>query len=460
MYTVVDIETTGTGATGNRITEIALYNVDQGQVTDSFVSLVNPGCEIPAFITGLTGITTAMVRNAPPFEALADQIDAFCKGRVFVAHSVNFDYPIVKREFEACGRNFSRKKLCTVRLSRSVFPGLRSYSLGKLCNTLEIPLKDRHRAAGDAHATALLLGRVLAHPKGPDTISRFLNARSQEATLPPQLPKDTFANIPEAPGVYYFRDQQGKLLYVGKAINLKKRVLGHFYDTSERERSLCRETAHIDVERSGSDLLALLMESAAIKTHFPPFNRAQKSVRPAFGLLSYTDQAGIRHLAVSRIRKGQQAHKVFFALADARLFLEACCMQFGLCAKYCHLQEGVETCGHFRVPKCGGVCRGAESAEAYNQKVRTAIESMRTEDQHVLIGEAGREPGERAVVWISGGVYKGYGFIPEETGIQHPEDLEPFIEPQRHNSDTHRILESYMLKNPGKIRRIGVKGEA
>ncbi|MGB5404356.1 MAG: 3'-5' exonuclease, partial [Robiginitalea sp.] len=156
MYTIVDIETTGNGIQGNRITEIALYNLDDHGISDSFSSLVNPQCEIPAFITGLTGINTAMVRQAPLFHELIPKIEEMSRGRVFVAHSVNFDYPIVQQEFRRAGSEFIRKKLCSVRLSRKVFPGLRSYSLGKLCSSLKIPLENRHRAAGDAHATALL----------------------------------------------------------------------------------------------------------------------------------------------------------------------------------------------------------------------------------------------------------------------------------------------------------------
>ncbi|MDX1333146.1 MAG: 3'-5' exonuclease, partial [Robiginitalea sp.] len=210
MYTIVDIETTGNGIHGNRITEIALFNVEGGLITDSFSSLVNPGCEIPSFITGLTGITTAMVRQAPVFSDLAPRIEAFTKGRVFVAHSVNFDYPIVKQEFQRCGMEFMRRKLCTVRLSRRVFPGLRSYSLGKLCSSLQIPLQDRHRAAGDAHATALLFQRIMGTEEGPVVVKKFLNARSQEATLPPHLPRVVFNRLPEAPGIYYFRNGKGE----------------------------------------------------------------------------------------------------------------------------------------------------------------------------------------------------------------------------------------------------------
>ncbi len=454
MYTVVDIETTGNGVQGNRITEIALYNIDGDQITDSFSSLVNPGCEIPAFITGLTGITTAMVRRAPTFEVLASQIAAFCEGRVFVAHSVNFDYPIVREEFARAGQVFQRKKLCTVRLSRKVFPGLRSYSLGKLCSSLEIPLRDRHRAAGDAHATALLLQRILRHPQGVETVRSFLNARSQEATLPPGLPRASFQRLPEAPGIYYFKDQGGAILYVGKAINLKKRVLGHFYDTSEKERQLCRATSEIDFELSGSDLLALLMEAVAIKRHFPPFNQAQKNMRPAYGLFRYHDRDGIAHLAINRLRKGQQASRVFYSQADARLFLERLCTEYELCAKYCHLQDGVERCGHFRVPVCRGICRGEEPVAPYNAKVDEALRSLSPSGEHLIIGEKGRSPEEQGIIWIEDGVFKGYGFVERDRSLDGLPDLEAVIEPQPRYPETDRILEAYLLKNPGRVRRI------
>lgn len=454
MYTIVDIETTGNGIHGNRITEIALFNVEDGRITDSFSSLVNPGCEIPAFITGLTGITTAMVRQAPVFSDLAPRIEAFTQGRVFVAHSVNFDYPIVKQEFQRCGLQYSRKKLCTVRLSRKVFPGLRSYSLGKLCRSLQIPLQDRHRAAGDARATALLFQKILTSEAGPDIVKKFLNARSQEATLPPHLPKTVFSSLPEAPGIYYFRNRTGEIIYVGKAVNLKKRVLGHFYDTSEKERELCRDTADIDFERSGSDLLALLMEAAAIKKHFPRFNRAQKKIRPAYGLFSFTDREGIQHLAINRLRKGQQSVRVFYNQTEARLFLEQFCSQYGLCARYCHLQEGVPECSHFRVPQCSGVCRGAESPEAYNRKVKVGLDSLRQQPSHLLIPEKGRDPGETAVILIENGVYRGYGFVPEDLGLGTYEDLEAYISPQRAYPETDRILQSYLLKHPQRARKL------
>ena len=447
VYTVVDIETTGNGIHGNRITEIALFNIDDGQITDSFSSLVNPGCEIPPFITGLTGITTAMVRNAPDFKSLAPTIMEFTQDRVFIAHSVNFDYPIVKKEFERCGEVFIRKKLCTVRLSRRIFPGYKSYSLGKLCSSLNIPLTDRHRAAGDARATALLFQKMLSQAEGPALVQHFLNARSQETTLPPNLPKESYLNIPATAGIYYFRDKNGEIIYVGKAINLKKRVLGHFYDRAEREQLMCRETHSIDYEQSGSELMALLMESIAIKTYFPKYNRAQKKQRPLYGLFDYADRDGVRHLAVNRLQKGQQSPKVFYNQTEARLFLEALSIRFGLCAKYCHLQEGARVCNHFRVPQCAGVCRGTESPSDYNQKVEAALEDLREENKEFLIREKGRNRDEEAIIWVRNNRYRGYAFIPRTDTLANLVDLEARIQWQTHSSETDRIIQSYLLRN-------------
>lgn len=438
-----------------------MYNLDENGISDSFSSLVNPQSDIPAFITGLTGINTAMVRQAPLFEELAPKIEEMTQGRVFVAHSVNFDYPIVQQEFRRAGLDFIRKKLCTVRLSRKVFPGLASYSLGKLCSSLQIPLENRHRAAGDARATALLFQRILQSPQGTEAIGRFLNARSQEATLPPHLPKASYQKLPEAPGIYYFLNTKKKIIYVGKAINLKKRVLSHFYDKSEKELMMCRETADLEFERSGSELVALLMEAAAIKKHYPPYNRAQKTRKPTYGLFTYTDQSGIRHLAINKLHKGQHSLKVFYKPTEARLYLEALCTEFGLCAKYCHLQDGVSQCHHFRVPQCAGVCRGSESPDVYNRRIAQALQAVEQKPDNILIREKGRHSDEEALVWIDGGTYRGYGFVPRMSEVSSLEDLEPFLTAQKAYPETAQIISAYLLKYPEKareIKRMNIRG--
>ncbi len=448
MYTIIDIETTGNGIKGNKITEISIFKYDGGQIVDEFTSLVNPQCPIPYFITGLTGIDDQMVQNAPVFHEIADTIQSITEGCIFVAHSVNFDYGVIKEEFRQIGIDFTRKKLCTVRLSRQLIPGLRSYSLGKLCSAVQIPLVGRHRARGDAHATVLLFEQLLNKPESEDVFKKFLNARSQEATLPPHLPKSVFDNIPQKPGIYYFMNQKGEIIYVGKAINLKKRVLGHFYDKSRKEIQMCSETANIDFKLAGSELMALLMESAEIKRLFPPYNRAQKRTGRQYAIFAYEDRNGIMHLAYNTIKGVPNPLKIIHNQTECRAYLEEVCKSFSLCPRYCHLQQTNAACSHHEINTCEGICRGKEAVEDYNQKVEEAITHMKLLASEVrIIKEKGRDSNENAVVLIADGIYKGFGFIDTDIEISTLEDVEAFITPQKHTVETESILTQYLLKH-------------
>ncbi|MDC6352358.1 exonuclease domain-containing protein [Zeaxanthinibacter sp. PT1] len=450
VYTIIDIETTGNGIRGNRITEISIFRHNGQEITEKFTSLVNPQCPIPAFITGLTGIDNDMVRNAPTLQEIVPQIQEITKDSIFVAHSVNFDYYVIKNEFKDLGLDFTRKRLCTVRLSRKIFPGYSSYSLGKLCASMGIPLQNRHRAEGDAHATVLLFEKILGREESGSVIKNFLNARSQEATMPPGLSKATYDKLPTQAGIYIFKDGKGKILYVGKAINIKKRVLSHFYDKSDNEVRLCRETAHIDFECSGNELLALLMESAAIKKHYPPFNRAQKRNIVPYSIFCYEDRLGIKHLAFNKTKLVPVPLVTLYSTTDCRLFLEQLCKDFRLCPKYCHLQENVSRCSHFRIPECEGICRDEESVADYNLKVETAITAMQSDSQDLLIREKGRNPEEDAFILIQQGQYTGYGFIPKDSSVHSFEDLLAYHSPQKNTIETERLVRSYLLKHPDK----------
>ena len=451
MYCIVDIETTGNGIVGNKITEISIFKFDGQDIVDEFTSLVNPECEIPYFITGLTGIDNHMVKDSPTIMEIAPKIVEFTENTIFVAHSVNFDYHVIKNEFKLIGQSFVRKKLCTVRLSRRLFPGLRSYSLGKLCSAMDIPLTNRHRARGDAHATVLLFRKILLTDESESVIQSFLNARSQEATLPPMLTREMYDRLPSATGIYYFKDENGSIIYVGKAKNIKRRVLGHFYDKSTKEILLCRETSSIDYELAGSELVALLMETNAIKHHFPKYNRAQKTNTPSYGIFSYTDRNGIMHLAYNRIKSLPQHYIAFFNTTDCRMYLEQLCEMFKLCSKYCHLQENVDHCSHFRVPECEGICRGSESARAYNSKVNDAIAHMLSGKDNFIIKEKGRNSLEEAVVLMQDGKYAGYGFISKDSEINSLNDILPFVTPQKDSSESQRLIQSYRVKYPEKV---------
>ncbi len=453
MYAIVDIETTGNTLKGNKITEISIFLHDGTQVVDEYTTLVNPMCEIPFYITALTGIDNSMTDSAPLFSEIAPKILSMTENAVFVAHSVHFDYNVIKYELEGIGMTFPRKKLCTVRLSRKLIPGLPSYSLGKLCGSLGIPIHDRHRAKGDAQATVLLFERLLQHPEASEVFAKAIKANSREATLPEMVSKQTINALPEKPGVYYFKDAKGKIIYVGKAINIKKRVLQHFYDRSTKEVQIRKEIADIDVELSGSELLALLMESAAIKHYYPKFNAAQKRSSKGYGVFTYEDRKGTWHLAFNNLRHVPDPLINFQQIGECRDFLKQLCDAYQLCPRYCQLQESLQCGSHYTLKSCTGVCEGKESLDTYNQRVHEAVDSIAKSHESYFIQERGRTPEEAAIVLIKEGVYKGYGFIDRSASVGNYEDLEAHITLQKDNADIQRILRWY-CNRPGNLKNV------
>lgn len=449
MYTIIDIETTGSS---NKITEIAILKHDGNQVIDEFTSLVNPEAYIPDYISALTGIDNAMVANAPTFSDIAEDILKITQDTVFVAHNVNFDYNIIRNSFKNLNIDFRRKKLCTIRLSRKLLPGHNSYSLGKLCRGLDIQLQDRHRAKGDADATVILFDLLLAQDQADTVFNDFLKQNSKEATLPPHLPNAVFNAIPNAPGIYYFKNKKGKIIYVGKAKDLKKRVLSHFYTKTDKELTLCRETADIDFELSGSETIALLMEDAAIKQHFPEYNQIAKRKPINYGVFSYLDRQGIIHLAYNKLKGMPQPIQIFHNIRDCRSYLETICKQFELCPKFCHLQENVINCSHYNISTCKGVCRASETVEAYNTKVKEAIYYMQNNLLDVILKEPGRHTDEEGFIMIQQGNYLGYGFVDKTEHIVNPEDLEAFLIPQKDSIDIQKILKRHLLTPTNKVK--------
>lgn len=446
MYSVVDIETTGNGYRGQKITEISIFIFDGEKIVDEFTSLVNPEQKIPHFITNLTGITDAMVRTAPKFYEIAKKIAEITKDTIFVAHNVNFDYNIIRDEFKSLGFDFKRKKLCTVRLSRKIIPGLASYSLGNICSAEGIEIAARHRAKGDAEATVELFRRLIIRDH-KFTINSFLNAKSREATLPPLLDKQVVDTLPEKHGVYYFKNEKKEVIYVGKANNIKQRVISHFYDKKKKERTMCLETADISYTETGSELIALLHESSEIKHLYPKFNRAQRKAGEAVGLFSYEDQKGILHLAFNRLKLTPNPIMKFYSMAACRTTLEKICSAFELCPKYCHLQTNVNACFHFQLQQCRGVCSEKEAIESYNKRVRKAIKSLGLQTENLVIKENGRTDEELGFVLILNGIYQGFGYINKNQEMSSLEDYLLHITPQKDNRDVQRILNAYLSKN-------------
>ena len=446
MYAIVDIETTGLGNKGNKITEISIFVHDGQKVIKEFTSLVNPESPISYRISGLTGITNDMVRAAPKFYEIAKEVIDYTKDCIFIAHSVNFDFNVIKQELQELGAPFKRKKLCTIRLSRKLIPGQRSYSLGNLCTNLGIPIKGRHRARGDAEATVILFEKLLDLDTN-GTIDSFLNKRSRQATLPPLLSRDVINKLPHKTGVYYFKDQNGTVIYTGKALDIKQRVLSHIYSKANKELKLCADTADITFELTGNELTALLLESDEIKRLYPKYNHAQKRNGSAYGISTYQDRAGVLHIIYNRLKLLQNPLLKFYNQAQCRTFLEELCDRYELCPKYCSLQHATGSCFHYHLKKCRGVCRDSEEIIAYNLRVEEAL-SLLLNNRTYAIREGGRTAREEVVILVKNGIYQGYSFVAKSKKINTIEACEPLIKSRQDNADIQRILKGYLNRHP------------
>lgn len=449
MYAVVDIETTGGNASYGKIIEIAIVIHDGNEVVESFSSLVNPGCSIPPFITSLTGITNRMVEEAPQFEEIAVRVHRMTENKVFVAHSVNFDYSFVKKEFALLGVDFDRKKLCTVRLSRKLAPGVKRYNLGSICSHFGIDIKDRHRALGDAEATACLLTELLKKEGSAETVKLSLKRNSKEMTLPPHIARATYDALPRAQGVYFFHDEYGKVIYVGKATDIKDRVGQHFSgNTHTKTRAMFSSNIHdVSFQVTGSELISLLLENEAIKKHYPRYNRSNKSFNLNFGLYEYTDQLGFTRIVVGKAGKRDKPFVAFSTESEAVTHILERVYEFGLCLRLCGIIKSNHACNYEeRFGKTCPVCQGEIEVPDYNKRVQEAFSGISAQNTF-LIKTKGRSREEEGFVMVEKGRFLGYGFVSQDTAISHIGELKDYLQPCYDTQDSQSIIKSFLKKS-------------
>ncbi len=445
MYAIVDIETTGGYAENHRVTEIAIFHHDGMQITDHFHSLINPGRRVPYFITGLTGITTEMVRDAPAFQDIAKEIYGWLKDRVFVAHNAHFDYSFLKKEFDEAGILWSTKKLDTVRLGRKIIPGLDSYSLGRLAESLGITIVNRHRAGGDAEATAKIFDIFLKRDD-QGVIAKALKRNSGETILPPNLPKEEFDKLPAKAGVYYFHDGHGQVIYVGKAINIKKRMIGHFTgEAREWSHSNIRNEIHnISYELTGNELIALILEAQEIRKIWPKYNLAQKKRVEEWGIYDYEDRNGFFRFAVSSVGRNSKPLITFTSKGLAWNFLWEKVKEFDLCPKLSGLQTAKGPCYAYQSGTCKGGCEGEETSRRYNKRAQKAIDSVFQEGETAAIIGKGRAPDEKSLVLVEKGSYLGFGYIDQAAVIGDFESARSYIKSGKENRIVQSIVNAFL----------------
>lgn len=448
-FTIVDVETTGSIRYG-RMTEICIITVIDMKITDVYQSLINPETPIPRPITALTGISNEMVYDAPKFYEIAEIIEAKMKDAIFVAHNVNFDFGFLKKEFENVGKKFLKKKLCTVRLSRKLIPGLSSYSLSRLCKSVGISLKGAHRAEADTRATTTLFLNLLKLDGKTDyqTFNNYLNKSSRQSTLPANLPTEDFEKLPSTAGIYIFKDKGGKIIYVGKAKDIKKRVLSHFYSKAQKTINLCAETHALDFEQTGNELCALLLEADYIRQYYPKFNQAQKKPTNIYQIVSYENQLGVLQLALHKTKGNYNSVQTLFNITIGMETLTRLCEKFNLCPKYCSLQVTNGSCSHYKIKNCSGVCSQNEDVSAYNERVKRALSELQHEQQSYAIMEKGKTPLETCIILIENGEYQGFGFLENDIAIEHFVEFKDYIKRYENNFYTSKILNAYLYNNP------------
>ncbi len=451
-YAIIDIETTGGKAIRDKITEIAIVLHDGQQIIDTYQTLINPETYIPYGITQLTGITQEMVQDAPRFYEIAKDIVQWTENAVFVAHNVRFDYGFIKEEFARLGYTFSRKQLCTVRLSRAAFPGLPSYSLGNLIQHFSIRTDARHRALADALATAELFEMIMQQQSGVEQARQFINLGIKESRLPQNFNIEKIHALPEECGVYYFHDPAGNVVYVGKSINIRKRVAEHFADPTEKARKLQQRVHDVSYEITGSELVALLLESHEIKRLQPPVNRAQRVQQFPYAIHTWTDEAGYLRFDVARVtaktRAGLHIVSEYPKLGNAKGHLTAKVLQHELCHRLAGLQNGKGTCFQYHLHQCQGACAGHESPDTYNARAQEAFAALSTIfEQDFIIIDRGRSPDERAVVLVEQGTYCGYGYVNNDEPIHDVNELRHCITYYSSNPETTRIVQRFLGGN-------------
>jgi len=442
LYAIVDIETTGGHASANGITEIAIHVHDGERVIQHFTTLINPEKPVPSFITALTGISSAMVATAPTFGEVAQKIYELLQDNIFIAHNVNFDHSFIYHHLKLSGYELNVKKLCTVRLSRKTFPGLPSYSLGKLCRSLQINVEDRHRADGDARATVEVFNMILNHG-GMEHIDKMLKRTSSEQWLPVNLEKQKIQALPPSPGVYYFHDLKDKILYVGKAINIRKRVTGHFThtDSGNRRQHFLRLVADITYKECASELHALVLESTEIKRLWPKYNYSQKQPAQKYGLYTFEDGRGYIRIAIDKKKKNFPAAYTFNLLHEGQVLLRNIIEEFDLHHKLCYLDKS---------PFTESDIEHTAAPSLYNNKVRNALQSLEAQLPTFAVIDNGKTENENLCFLIERGNFWGMGYISSTAKPANIHELKETLQPYADNDFIRNSLYSYVEANPDK----------
>ncbi|MEW6677315.1 MAG: exonuclease domain-containing protein [Pseudomonadota bacterium] len=459
----IDLETTGANPTLDRITEIGIVLVDgdgeSPQETRTWSTLVNPQRAIPQFIQQLTGINNDMVADAPPFEQVADTLETLLAGRLFIAHNARFDYGFIKNEFQRLGRRFRADVVCTVRLSRKLYPQHHRHNLDSLVARHQLVAADRHRALADADLI-WQFWRQVRHGPGPDALEAAVQHQLKRPSLPPHLPPDLIDDLPETPGIYRFHGENDVLLYVGKSINLRKRVLSHFSaDTREnKEMRIAQEVRRLDWQETVGEFGALLLESRLIKEGQPVHNRR---LRRATELCAWTLEERGEGDFRPRLANGcdadfgrQELFGLFPSRRQATAALRKIAEAQGLCPAILGLEQAPKPgrpCFAYQVHKCRGACVGKEAIGLHSARLMAALAKMKvsTWPYPGAIGIVERDDftGREALHVVEG--WRHLGTAQDETELAEILAAGATV---RFDMDTYKLIKAHLKKSGTTVR--------
>ncbi|KGM05881.1 DNA polymerase III epsilon subunit [Methylophaga thiooxydans] len=383
---ILDCETTGGRASRDRLTEIALIEVEDGHVVKRWQTLLNPLRPIPPWITRLTGITDATVADAPTFDEIADELFAYLDGKVIVAHNARFDYSFLRQSFQRCGYTLGNKTLCSVKLSRQLFPEHRSHGLDRIIERLGLTIDNRHRAMADTEVLLAFFEHISAQL--PATTIRFAcKQQLKRPSIPSHVSQSDIDLLPEAAGIYRFYDANGGLLYIGKSVNIRERVLSHFGQDHQhgKELDISQQLHHITFQQTPSDFGAQLLENTEIKHYSPRFNRRQTKTKKLYQLTLSTDKQGYHHLKtevadMTEISTITQRYGLFRSRKQAEKKMLELIDTHRLCQKLCGIEKSQRgACFGYQLKKCRGACCGNESAETYNLRLQLALAQLKNQ---------------------------------------------------------------------------------
>lgn len=377
-FAIVDTETTGTSPAYNRIIEIGIVRVEKGKVVETFQSLVNPECEIEPVIESVTGISAAELSRAPLFGDVADRVSDLLHGAVFVAHNVRFDYGFVRNEFKRLNRRYSARCLCTVTLSRKLYPEFIHHDLSSLIERYGLTCEQRHRAMPDAMAAFDFIRSVKTR-EGDERLNWGVQA-AMEGAVPGQLDREAIRALPDGPGVYLFYGPRNELLYVGKSKNIRRRVVSHFSlsPSSGKELSICGQTCAVEARTTAGELGALLLESRLIKDLQPIHNRVARLKRKLVVMRKHQTREGyaagdLQNVEVVNPWEVEGLLTVFKNRTQARETLVTMAREYELCHKLLGLEKTSSCCFQYHLHRCHGACVGEEDPGEYNARFEAAF---------------------------------------------------------------------------------------